>query len=431
MSSYIPYFGKNILNSAKNHGNINSLKLHLNIIKGETHTETLNKQKEINYEDHDNNTALIHACINNNRDIVQLLLENGVNINHQNKFGNTALIYACINNNRDIVQLLLENDVNINHQNKLGLTPLINACINNNYDIVKLLLEYDAQIDKVTNMGYTALTISIENEQHLGIIILLLQKNHDFHDIRSAIELDKHKQVPTMFAPHLIEKATKMDKYDYKNTIYTKIYSIIDNFIKTGNAHIINAHGCTMYGTFIIPNNICVCVINKTGQSINDSTWIKPALIKRVYFPGYSMNNMMINFKDDIVTSAIYDFNNNTLKKKKLLRIRPTSRYINNKSKFPNIVTEDKLKWTLNELLHEISISLIKDKNKEVACCFLHTCRVGKTNGYSSNNSNATNKHDIGILPSVYFIPENNKQKYKDPINNFQSKMANLYSTLN
>lgn len=56
--------------------------------------ESLNLGFNIETEDEKGNTALLIACQNSNRRLVEMLLIRGANINHQNGAGNTALHYA-------------------------------------------------------------------------------------------------------------------------------------------------------------------------------------------------------------------------------------------------------------------------------------------------------------------------------------------------
>ena len=58
--------------------------------------------------DYNNNTALSTAVINAKYDVVELLLEKGADINKENNNGDTPLIHAIRFEDYDMVQLLLE-----------------------------------------------------------------------------------------------------------------------------------------------------------------------------------------------------------------------------------------------------------------------------------------------------------------------------------
>ena len=52
------------------------------------------KNNKVNSTDEEGNTALMYASYNGNREIVELLIENGADIDHENNDGNTALMWA-------------------------------------------------------------------------------------------------------------------------------------------------------------------------------------------------------------------------------------------------------------------------------------------------------------------------------------------------
>ena len=54
------------------------------------------------------------ASENGNKDIVELLIEKGIDINLNDKLGNNALHFASQNCHKDIVDLLIEKGIDIN-----------------------------------------------------------------------------------------------------------------------------------------------------------------------------------------------------------------------------------------------------------------------------------------------------------------------------
>ena len=67
----------------------------------------LNAGADLNKQDIDGNTALIHAVYFNSIEVATLLLEAGVDIDKQDNYGNTALMSAASSNRRENVELLL------------------------------------------------------------------------------------------------------------------------------------------------------------------------------------------------------------------------------------------------------------------------------------------------------------------------------------
>src|SRR3990167_3373352 len=141
---------------------------------GWTDIVNLLKEKGANPEqgfDFDN--RLIDAVQNNNDQLVQQLLGEGINPDNQNRNGYTALTWAAIRNNLTMVEALLaaNADPNIqgnnghtaliwaypNIQNKDGSTALIWAAEHNNLAMVKVLLAANADPNIQSNSGHTAL----------------------------------------------------------------------------------------------------------------------------------------------------------------------------------------------------------------------------------------------------------------------------------
>ena len=67
------------------------------------------------------------ACMNGNKDIVQLLLSYpNIDLNTTSNNGRTAFMYACINGNKDVVHLLLDHSgrIELNARDRYGSTVI-------------------------------------------------------------------------------------------------------------------------------------------------------------------------------------------------------------------------------------------------------------------------------------------------------------------
>ncbi len=82
-------------------------------------------------------------------EIVQLLIEAGVDINKGNEWGYTPLHTACNYSSPEIQRLLVEKGAIINVKDWRGLTPLMIAAIKNNIDLVRLLIDRGADVRAV------------------------------------------------------------------------------------------------------------------------------------------------------------------------------------------------------------------------------------------------------------------------------------------
>ena len=90
---------------------------------------------------------LMDACISQRKDLIQVLLESGVNTNHCDGEGNTPLFHAVCNGDIQTASLLLRQGALTNQRNLDGKTPLYIAIISNNIKLIKLLMEHGADIN--------------------------------------------------------------------------------------------------------------------------------------------------------------------------------------------------------------------------------------------------------------------------------------------
>jgi ankyrin repeat protein len=177
----------------------------------------LDKGIDINTVDEQKSSGLLFASgINRNIEVVDFLLEKGINVNLQNIDGYTALYEAVRLENIDIVKkllyhkadpelkpklhetllslcsrrnfleiakLLIKNGANVNAQNEMGGTALSSACMNQNIEIINLLINNDANINLSDNNGITPLMIAVR-KRNFHIVQLLIENgaNCDLQD---------------------------------------------------------------------------------------------------------------------------------------------------------------------------------------------------------------------------------------------------------
>ena len=128
----------------------------------------------INLKSPECNEAFIHAAGSNCKDIIELLIKNGVNINCKNISGLTALMQIALYGERiELMKFLIKNgaDVNLGHSQG-GLTSLMIAAGNNHTSEIKLLVDNGADINAQTTKGINALDIAIEMKKTDAIEIL-------------------------------------------------------------------------------------------------------------------------------------------------------------------------------------------------------------------------------------------------------------------
>ena len=90
-------------------------------------------------------------------DIINLLMEFGVDIRELNEDGLSSLDIAIKFKRTDIVQLSIDNGIDLNiSTRKSGITPLMLASCFSDIDIVTLLLKYGANINAKDKSGLTS-----------------------------------------------------------------------------------------------------------------------------------------------------------------------------------------------------------------------------------------------------------------------------------
>ncbi|VEP17398.1 Ankyrin repeat protein,protein kinase family protein [Hyella patelloides LEGE 07179] len=128
----------------------------------------------------DGNMLLHDAVWNNNYEIVQLLINLGIDLDVKGRDGKTPLFSAIERNYVDMTELLITHGADTNLKNNYGDTPLFNAINRKNIEIVELLLIHGADVNAKDNNGQTPLlnitkTRNIKNRKE--IVQLLLDRD--------------------------------------------------------------------------------------------------------------------------------------------------------------------------------------------------------------------------------------------------------------
>ena len=169
--------------------------------------------------------ALAHAASYGDIEMVNLLIEKGVDVNHRNPdTGQTVLMLAaaygfyvqCGNDplvtsyrgNSQIVKLLLESGARVNDQDAAGHTALTMAAQLGRSDNVKLLLEAGANVQLANEHGWTALIHAVNSsgsyhhENMLEIIKRLLAAgahvNAMDHQGKTALDYGSRPEITEM-----------------------------------------------------------------------------------------------------------------------------------------------------------------------------------------------------------------------------------------
>jgi ankyrin repeat protein len=118
--------------------------------------------------------------INVKGEIAKLLLSRGANVNARTKKGTTTLHAATQVGYVKVVQAVLEYNADVNCTVNTDVTPLHIAANKGHLEIVELLLKFGADIDRKDEYGRTALHIASE-EGHEQIVIAVLEHGADIN----------------------------------------------------------------------------------------------------------------------------------------------------------------------------------------------------------------------------------------------------------
>ncbi len=171
---------------------------------------------DMNRENQNKTTALMHAVLFNYIELMKLLLNNGANVNHENEEGMTALILAVTENRRsEVVKILLNNGadggdtliwaarnneheaadvllmVNVNYKNQYGNTALIAAAADGYSKVVKLLLDNDADVNYENKKDGNTALIAAADANHIEVARVLLEHEKNPADVNYKNTKDK------------------------------------------------------------------------------------------------------------------------------------------------------------------------------------------------------------------------------------------------
>ncbi|XP_063901840.1 uncharacterized protein LOC135121443 [Zophobas morio] len=138
----------------------------------------IEKGIDVNVQNRDGMTALQLACLNGDYREAEILLNSGASINLADNDNENALHYASDSweDNRHVIRLLIEKGIDVNAQNGNGTTALQLACQERDYEIVEMLLNAGASINMTDKNYKNALHCALESEKDNGDVIKLLMR---------------------------------------------------------------------------------------------------------------------------------------------------------------------------------------------------------------------------------------------------------------
>jgi len=143
------------------------------------------KSRRIGFSD---GCVFLAACAAGDTAEVSALLSRGADIDTSNVDGLTALHQACIDDNLDMCEFLVENKADVNRGDNEGWTPLHATASCGFLSIARYLLENRANVAAVNNDGELAIDISESDEMEELLQKEILKQRIDCEEARNREE---------------------------------------------------------------------------------------------------------------------------------------------------------------------------------------------------------------------------------------------------
>ena len=136
---------------------------------------------DVNSKDMQGNSAFLLAIKQQNIDLINLLLEFNADLSAQSPEGDSLLDYAYTHQvPKNILEMILKNGVNVNAINKSGQTMIVKALVAKDYDMVSTLLQNGADVNVTNSEQESALTYVLHNQVPPEIEAQILERNTDY-----------------------------------------------------------------------------------------------------------------------------------------------------------------------------------------------------------------------------------------------------------
>ncbi|KAM6166733.1 caskin-1 isoform 2-T2 [Erethizon dorsatum] len=134
------------------------------------------KKINVNFQDPDGFSALHHAALNGNTELISLLLEAQAAVDIKDNKGMRPLHYAAWQGRKEPMKLVLKAGSAVNIPSDEGHIPLHLAAQHGHYDVSEMLLQHQSNPCLVDNSGKTPLDLACEFGR-VGVVQLLLSSN--------------------------------------------------------------------------------------------------------------------------------------------------------------------------------------------------------------------------------------------------------------
>ncbi|KAF5286936.1 hypothetical protein FQR65_LT12395 [Abscondita terminalis] len=114
------------------------------------------KEKTINFQGRDKNTALLLALREKNLDVANFLIKKGADLTLANGYSMTPFLYLCKSGDTNVVKNTRPKIENINLQNREGRSALHLAITHRNNDVARFFIDIGVDVNLTDRYGMTA-----------------------------------------------------------------------------------------------------------------------------------------------------------------------------------------------------------------------------------------------------------------------------------
>ncbi|WP_338406774.1 ankyrin repeat domain-containing protein [Wolbachia endosymbiont (group A) of Longitarsus flavicornis] len=213
----------------------------------------LEKGANVNATDQNGKTPLHSAARNNNKEVVEALLQvNGININAQDRDNMTPLHWAAVKGHKEAVEALLGKDgIDVNLADKNKDTPLHSVLKKDNIDINvlnALLGEEGIDVNAQDGLNNTPLHLAVKKDNidinvlnallgAEGIDVNIKDKLREWTPLHWAVSENKIDKVKALLGAEGIDVNIE-DKYEKKTPLHLAAQNnnqeIVEDLIKAG-----------------------------------------------------------------------------------------------------------------------------------------------------------------------------------------------------
>jgi uncharacterized protein len=159
--------------------------------------------------------AISRAVEKGNLPIIRMLVDAGADVDARDTQGLTPLMGSIRSSNRHIFSYLMEQDPDLELSDEAGETALFKAVRAGNTTLTRKLVEAGAEVEVINQSGCSPLMLAVENER-IGVVKTLLNAGADptIRDQRGRTVLEYDVQSPRL--TRMLQKAAALKRQEHR-----------------------------------------------------------------------------------------------------------------------------------------------------------------------------------------------------------------------